>query len=405
MTPPPFTIHHDTMLRQLYAFCAINSGTRNLDGLALMHAELSHAFKPMADVIKSIKLPQIPFINMDGESVLQASGDALFIQKRPHLKRRVLLCGHMDTVYGVDNPFQHVTLRDQKTLNGPGVADMKGGLVVMLHALQAFECTPIAQQLGWDVVINTDEENGSLASSTELLNIARRCQAALVYEPAMTETGTLAKNRKGNGKITLIATGIAAHAGRDFNSGRNAICFLAEIITAIDALNHQREGVTLNIGLVSGGTTLNTVPDKATAKIDVRLSSPLDESWVLAELQRIQQEHTREGASLKIDAHFDRPVKQVNPATERLFSRLVQLGKKQGLSLSWADSGGCCDGNNLAQNGLPVIDTLGVRGGLIHTPDEFIHLDSLVERAQLSAQLLMDLAEGALEDINRDVNP
>lgn len=385
-------IDYATMVHQLHAFCATNSGTGNLAGLAQMHDQLRAAFEPLADVIESLPMPEIKSVGMAGESILQASGNALLIRKRPHLKRRVMLSGHMDTVYGADNPFQVLKLIDNNTLNGPGVADMKGGLIVMLHALMAFEQMDCADQLGWDVFINADEETGSSASSKMMMDIAQHCQTALVYEPAMTSDGVFAKNRKGNGKITLIATGVSAHAGRDFNAGRNAICYLAEVILAVNALNGQRDGVTLNVGTIAGGTSLNTVPNKAVAKIDVRIMFPEDEVWIREQLTIILAHHRRTDYSLSIDSRFDRPVKRVNPATDRLFLRLHDIGQLLQLNTDWKDSGGCCDGNNLAQHGLAVIDTLGVRGGNIHTPDEFILLDSLVERATLSALLLADLA-------------
>lgn len=393
-------IDFDLMLKQLYEFCEINSGTTNLSGLALMHEKLQKAFYPLADIIETKTLPDLHVIAMNGNQILQTSGKVLYIQKRPHLKRRVLLCGHMDTVYSKKHPFQKLKMMGNDRLSGPGVADMKGGLVVMLHALQAFEQTEFANQLGWDVVINADEETGSLASSAFMTTVAKRCQAALLYEPAMSENGVLAKNRKGNGKITLIATGISAHAGRDFNAGRNAICYLAEIITAVHALNGLQKDVTLNVGLINGGVSLNTVPDKAVAKIDVRIGLPGDKNWVLEKLQKIKQKHQKDGYSLIIDAHFDRPVKRINQPTEKLFSRLRLIGEQQGLRLEWKNSGGCCDGNNLAEHGLAVIDTLGVRGGNIHTSDEYIMLDSLVERASLTKLLLIDLAQGQLEAIN-----
>ncbi len=386
-------ISHDDMLQQLYAFCSTNSGSHHLDGLASMHDLLYKAFEPLADEIKSIALPEVPIITMTGESLLQPAGNALLIRKRPHLKRRILLCGHMDTVYDADDPFQTLTLLDDNTLNGPGVADMKGGLIVMLHALQAFEQHENAPLLGWDVFINTEEELGSAASRAVMCELAQHCQAALIYEPSMKPDGALAKNRKGSIKLTLIATGVSAHAGRDFNSGRNAICYLAEIITAINALNGQRDGVTLNVGNIAGGTALNIVPDKAVAKIDVRITLPEDESWVHEQLEKIKAHYQKEDYTLTVYSAFDRPPKRVNPVTEQLFSRLAKVAQSLDIQLEWADSGGCCDGNNLAQLGIPVLDTLGVRGGKIHTADEYILLDSLVERATLSALLLINLAE------------
>ena len=300
----------------------------------------------------------------------------------------------MDTVYGAHHPFQTLTYINDNRVNGPGVADMKGGLIVMLHALIAFEASPYASNLGWDVLINADEEIGSPASSPIMADIAANYQTALVYEPAMTTDGTLAKNRKGSGKLTLIATGVAAHAGRSFYEGRNAICFLAEAISAIHALNGVREGVTINVGLISGGEALNVVPDKAIAKLDIRISHPNDESWVRQQIETVIHNIKREGYSLTVHGDFSRPVKRVNTATEQLFSRVQRLGLRLGLTIDWQDSGGCCDGNNLAYHGLPVLDTLGVRGGDIHSPKEFILLDSLVERAALSTLLLVELARG-----------
>ncbi|MFI4918844.1 MAG: hydrolase [Legionellales bacterium] len=390
----------NTMINQLHQFCNINSGTDNLAGLASMSEALQSAYRPFADTIEIKKLLPIPIINMTGTAALQSCGDALFIRKRPHLKRRILLSGHMDTVYSATHPFQKLNYINDHCINGPGVADMKGGLIVMLHALAAFEQSESAQQLGWDVLINADEEIGSPASAVLFAELASNYQAALVYEPAMTASGTLAKNRKGSGKLTVIATGKAAHAGRAFDEGRNAICFLAQAVTAIHALNGQRDGVTINVGKIAGGEALNVVPDKAVAKLDVRISLPEDEHWVRQELDKILLQLQHPDYSLSIEGGFGRPVKRVGAGTERLFQRIQALGHHLGLTIDWKDSGGCCDGNNLAYNGLAVIDTLGVRGGAIHSVEEYILLDSLSERAALSALLLADLAQGGLEDLN-----
>ncbi|HDS3847934.1 hydrolase [Legionella pneumophila] len=391
--------HHATMVEQLHQFCEINSGTTNLTGLAIMAETLCSAFKPIADTTELITLPPLSVIDMTGNTVTQSCGDVLFISKRPHLKRRILLSGHMDTVYSASNPFQKLSYLDANQINGPGVADMKGGLIVILHALTAFENTMFAEDMGWDVLINSDEEIGSPASASLFKKLAHRYQAALVYEPAMTPKGTLAKNRKGSGKLTLIATGRAAHAGRAFDEGRNAICYLAEAVTAVHALNGQRNGVTINVGKIAGGEALNVVPDKAVAQLDIRISLPEDEIWVRNELNKIIKQLERPDYSLNVHGTFGRPVKRICAGTERLFHRIQKIGEALGLTIDWKDSGGCCDGNNLAHYGLAVLDTLGVRGGNIHSSDEYILLDSLSERAALSALLLIDLAQGGLEDL------
>jgi len=393
--------NQETMVEQLHHFCEINSGTSNLAGLTAMTQALQTAYLPLADTIEIKKLAPQSIINMAGDTVTQTCGDALFISKRPELKRRILLSGHMDTVYSATNPFQTLTYVNDNYVNGPGVADMKGGLIVMLQALSAFEQTDAAASLGWDVVINADEEIGSPASSPLFEQLAPNYQAALVYEPAMTASGTLAKNRKGSGKLTVVATGKAAHAGRAFDEGRNAICYLAEAVTAIHNLNGQREGVTINVGKIAGGEALNVVPDKAVAQLDIRISMAEDEFWVREAIEKIRAQLIRPDYTLSVHGGFGRPVKRVCAATERLFQRIQRIGKELGLAIDWKDSGGCCDGNNLAQHGLAVIDTLGVRGGNIHSAEEYILLDSLTERATLSALLLVDLADGGLEDLKK----
>jgi glutamate carboxypeptidase len=390
------------MVEQLHLFCEQNSGTTNLPGLAKMAHLLKNAYEPLADTIHIKKLDPFPVINMSGETIMESSGDTLLISKRPQLQRRVLLSGHMDTVYPENSPFQKLTYINENHLNGPGVSDMKGGLIVMLHALTAFEQHPSAKQLGWDVLINSDEEIGSPASSILFKQFASDYQAALIYEPAMTPKGTLAKNRRGSCKLTLVASGKSAHVGRDFNKGRNAICYLAQAICAIDALNGTRKGITINVGKIAGGQALNMVPDKAVAKLDVRLSQPEDYPWIQGEINQIVRNLKGQDYTLTIHSTLGRPVKRVSSGTKRLFQRIQRVAKELGLSIDWKDSGGCCDGNNLAQQGLPVLDTLGVRGGNIHSHDEYVLLDSLPERAALSTLLLLDLAQGGLEDLKND---
>jgi glutamate carboxypeptidase len=374
------------MLEQLHMFCEINSGSHHLRGINRIREALHHAFTPLADSIERIQ-------SAEGTPPL------LFIRKRPELTRRVLLSGHMDTVFGESHAFQNITALEPGILNGPGVSDMKGGLIVMLHALEAFEQTPIAKTIGWDVVINADEELGSPASAAFFKKIRDNYQAALVYEPALTPDGLFARSRRGSGKFTLTAHGKAAHVGRAFHAGRNAIAYLAEAIQKIHALNQNNRDITFNIGQVSGGEALNMVPDTAFTRIDVRIAQPEDSAWVFEQFQAITKQLKRPDYALTLDGHFGRPVKQINPATEALFKRLQAVGKLQNLSLDWQDTGGCCDGNNLAEAGLAVIDTLGVRGGNIHSAEEFLLIESLLERATLTACLLIDLAEGSLETL------
>ncbi len=386
-------------IEQLIAWCNIHAGSTHLEGLQHMHQQLAQAFASLADQQQTLDSPPRLYSSLLGEKKTQVLGSALYCQKRPHLTRRILLCGHMDTVFPPSSPFRLSQHPLENRLVGPGVADMKGGLMIMLTALQAFERTPAAETLGWDVFINADEEVGSLASQHHLCAIAKQAQAALVFEPALDEIGTLARARKGCGHFTIHATGKAAHAGRDFHAGKNAIMLLANALIAIHKLNQQNASFTINIGLIQGGEALNQVPDKAGAKLEIRVENPKKQVEILQQLQHICDSLSKKDAELTLEGQFHRPIKLISPQTERLFLKLQHAAGQLNLTRHWQDSGGCCDGNNLAALGVPVLDTLGMRGGQIHTEQEYACIDSLVEQASLTLLLLHDLASGGLEQV------
>ncbi len=390
------TQQHTSMCETLIAWAQINSGTYHSAGLAKMRATLAAAFAPLAADCRFIASNPYQDMAEDGHFIDIPLGEILQISKRPTAPLQVLLGGHMDTVYAADHPFQQVRHFDANRLNGPGVADMKGGLVVMLYALQALERSPYAKNIGWTVLINADEEIGSPGSASILESLAKEHHLALIFEPAMNEKGALASKRKGSGKFSIVVHGKAAHAGRDFVIGRNAISKIAKIITAIDALNGQHPGVTINVGKISGGGALNIVADLAICHLDIRLSDNSAAVWVKQQLESIIEQQQQEGFSLELHGEFGRPAKAFDEKQQALFNLLRDTGQMLGLSIDWQPSGGCCDGNNLAHAGLAVVDSLGVRGGAIHSDKEYILLDSLVERAQLTALLLMRLASGEI---------
>ena len=174
-----------TMTETLRAWCAINSGSTNLDGLKTMHGVLAEAFAALEADVETVPSTFRQIVTQDGEIVEQRLGDMLRVVKRPQAPVRVLLSGHMDTVFGVDHPFQSETFLDDDTLNAPGAADMKGGLLVMLNALLAVERSPLAEQIGYEIIINADEEIGSHGSAPFLTEAAKRAHFACIYEPAL----------------------------------------------------------------------------------------------------------------------------------------------------------------------------------------------------------------------------
>lgn len=378
-------------------WCRINSGSRNLAGLGRMRAALEPALAGFAGRLEAIDLPPVRELADDGSLREAPTGAALRLTVRPEAPVQVALTGHYDTVYPAGSAFQEVVPRPDGALNGPGLADMKGGLCVMLGALAAFEAHPLAHRVGWTVLISPDEETGSLASRGLLAELGARAHLHMTYEPAMDRAGTLAGARKGSGNFHLLVRGRAAHAGRDFASGRGAVAAAARVAAALHALNGVRDGVTLNIARIDGGAPLNQVPDVAVVRFNVRLPDPADAPWIEAEIARVAAGHAGEGIATELHGGIKRPPKPFGPAQAAVFDALRATGAELGQEIAWRSSGGVCEGNNLYAAGCPGIDTLGVRGGDIHTLDEHAWPESFEERARLSALFLVRLAEGAID--------
>jgi glutamate carboxypeptidase len=374
----------------LTSWCNINSGSENVAGLERMRHALAAEFA------------KLPHATVEEVALPGANAKALRVRIRPAAPRQLLFSGHYDTVYGAEHPFQTCTLVDEHTLRGPGVADMKGGLVVMLAALREFEASPLAAQIGYEILLTPDEETGSVASRPAIEAAARsgRFEFALVFEPARAN-GDLVKSRKGTGIFTVACHGRAAHAGRDPSAGRNAILALAEYLPHVDALNRELPGVMLNIGQIRGGGAVNIVPDYAEALVNIRITRAVDEPLVLNRLRELAASiNAREGFRLEISGQFNRSPKETTPAEEKIFAVWQQCARELGVSLSWQHVAGGSDGNLLSAAGLPNLDGLGVVGDHLHSDREFVHLPSLVERAQIAACFLEKFA--AVDHGSRD---
>jgi len=375
----------------------INSGSYNLAGLGQLLSDLEREFKALAGDSERLELAPQEIVDGRENPARVALGRALRIRMRPNAPIRVFLGCHMDTVYGADHPFQKTLLVDDNTLRGPGVTDAKGGLVVMLRALEAFERSPWAYKLGWEVLINPDEEIGSPGSSHLLSQAARRNQVGLVFEPAFFD-GSLASERTGSGNFTAITRGKAAHAGRDPHLGRSAISALAWFIVHLNAFASGQSGITVNVGYLEGGGAVNVVPDRALCKFNVRVKSAKDQELVEEHLERVTDWiKLIDGISLELYGQFGRPPKPLDEATLKLLGQIAECGKSLDLAIDWRPSGGSCDGNILSAAGLPTVDTLGVRGGDLHSAKEYLLLDSLVERARLTALYLMKVGSGEID--------
>jgi glutamate carboxypeptidase len=381
----------------LVRLASINSHSFNLDGLERVRADVGEWFAPLGATAETIDLAPQTSTADDGSLRERALGRALRLRRRPDAPLQVFLCGHLDTVFAPASPFQQVTVENEDRLRGPGVADLKGGLMAMWAALSLLEASPHRERVGWEVLFNPDEEIGSTGSAPLLREAASRAHLGLVYEPALPD-GSLAGARKGSGNFDLIVHGRAAHAGRDPGAGRNAIVSCARLAQGIDALDGQREGLTLNPGYVHGGGALNQVPDLSLLKFNVRTTSDDDACWLHEQLDLLmtREQARRDGIRIELRGGFTRPPKPFDERTRRLAGLIAECGRELGLALEFKATGGCCDGNNLHAAGLPNIDNLGVTGGEIHSEREWMRVSSMAERGKLSALLLLRLASGGI---------
>lgn len=388
---------YQNMIETLVAWSAINTHSENLAGLNTMLAVLESAMTPLGGKSKRIALPNRQHIDSQGQHLQLQTCDALHIEKRPEAPLQIILGGHFDTVFEAQSAFQKPKFIENNRLCGPGVADMKGGLLILLNSLLLLERSPLAANVGWQILLTPDEEIGSPSSEKLYSQAATTAHYGLIFEPAFPD-GKLVSQRKGSYNFAVFAHGRAAHAGRDFHSGRNAIVALAHFVTAAHALNQKYPDVTLNIGNIGGGEASNIVPKLAYCYINVRGES--EESLFIAakNLMTLAKEATAniagnpDGLEIQVHPMSHRLPKPFSASTQELFETVKRCGQQLGIEIDWKSSGGVCDGNILAQSGLPTVDTLGAVGGNLHTFEEYIELPSLAERTSLATLLLLTIA-------------
>ncbi|MEM9810766.1 MAG: hydrolase, partial [Pseudomonadota bacterium] len=383
-----------SMTERTLAWSAINSGTTNLGGLAMMANEVTEAFTEAG--FEAERVPPTPMTEVDtkGHVIDITRGEACVFRANRAANRRILMTGHLDTVFPKTSHFQNPVIRQDGSLHGPGVADMKGGICVMLEAARAFLRSPFSEAIGIDIVLNADEETGSHASAELLASMAQKADIGMIYEPALPD-GTLAGARAGSGQYTFVVKGLAAHAGREFDKGKNAILGASRLMLAVNELNGVRDGATINIGVIEGGVATNVVPNTAVVRINVRARKTEDLDWIDQEMHRVHRDaQLGDGIHAELHGGLHRPVKAMAGGTAELFDLVKRAGGDLGIGIDWKPTGGCCDGNNLAAAGLPNVDTLGVVGGKIHSDEEYALPESFVPRAKLSLLIMLLLASG-----------
>jgi glutamate carboxypeptidase len=386
----------DVMIERVIAWSALNSYSYNCAGLERMLRAVQAVVPALEGTVADRQLAPQLRIDQQGREQVCELGRMLTVTRRPMAPHRVLLGIHMDTVYPPGHSFQHAERVDPAVLRGPGALDAKSGLAIMLTALEAFERSPVAERLGWDLFVNPDEEIGSPGSTPWLTEHARDFDLGLVFEPAFDD-GALVSARQGSGQLAVVVHGRSAHAGREPQKGRNAIHALAELILEVSRWHAPAENVLVNVGRVAGGTADNVVPDLAVAHINIRVRTPEQGHAVMARLHALAEAFSaRDGFRVELHGSIARPPKMLDEPTLVLLQSLAQCARDEGCELAWRPSGGASDGNTLSAVGLPTVDSLGGRGGGMHSLDEWVSVHSLTERARLVALFLMRLAAGEL---------
>jgi len=317
---------------------------------------------------------------------------------------RILLLGHVDTVFEPGCGFERARVEGER-MNGPGAADMKGGLVVMLSALEGLAATGLLAECSVTVLLNGDEEISSRGSRPLIEAAAREADLALVFEPGRAEPwGALTLARKGTGSFVMTVRGRAAHSGNRYIDGASAVDELARKIVALQRLTDLSRGRTVNVGIVStgAGAKRNKVADYAMAEFDMRVNDPTDAEVVVAAVQEIAERtltvNPWNGAatSTLLEGGLARPPMPCTEARAALYRKVAGLAAALEVPIGAVSVGGGSDANLAAAAGTSVLDGLGPVGGGYHTHEEWVHLPSLGDRASLTALLLQRFWQGGL---------
>lgn len=370
----------EVALSKLIECCNINSWTANPEGVLRMRQKLAGLFAPLGAEMEENTL--------------------LTFKKRPLAPFQVLLGGHLDTVHPIHSPFQSAR-QEGLRLIGPGVCDMKGGLITLLYALSALEKCDQKEKIGWKVCINSDEEIGSPASRKFWIEQVPHFDFALLFEPSFPD-GAFVSSRKGSLNIECTAKGVSAHAGRDFHQGRSAskaiVAWASECFLLADSI----PDLIFNLGSLQAGHAANIVPDFASCKINIRSNKEKDLLDIRRKIEIAAIEVSkRNDVALGLKEISYTPPKEYSASIARLCNALESTAHDLGQPFALRESGGACDGNALAQAGLPNIDTMGVIGGKMHTEEEYMEIPSLIQRAGLAFELLYRYAQGEWPELRR----
>ena len=378
------------MEAELAEFVAIPTGTGHEAGLSRLRAMFRARLAALgADLSELAGDPRPAWITQPGQSADAPPPPALRAAARGGKGRPVLVTGHLDTVHDPFGSFQTLAREANGRAVGPGAIDMKGGLVIMIHALEVLAEAGVAP--AWTVLLNSDEETGSLHSQRVIRAEARACAArgglGLAMEPSLPD-GSLVLERLGSATFRIECEGRAAHAGRDFAQGVSAVNALAGKILDAAKLVDLDAGTVVNIGPLEGAKATNIVADRARAWGNARFRDAAREEAVKRGLVALSTAADAPLPRTRVEYEPNRPAKPETAAVRALAEEVRAIGESLGETVGFGKSGGVSDGNLMQAEGLPTLDTMGPRGGNLHRTDEYIDLASMAPRAATLAILL-----------------
>ncbi|MFS4438008.1 M20 family metallopeptidase [Paracoccaceae bacterium GXU_MW_L88] len=390
--------NRDAILDELKTHVDMNTGTDNVEGIDAYREVLQGDLQELGFETETRPAPSVEILTCEGGEM--AFADSLIGTIRGESGNRIFLNGHMDTVFSADDEFQTLEITEDGVLKGPGVGDMKGGIVVMLNAMRAVAAQDMLQNGHVTVVFNSDEEIGSLGSRALIEEQAGEHDVGLIFESGANDTMT--RSRKGLGQARLKITGRESHAGANHQDGVSANLELAHKVIAIEELTDYEKASTVNTGTMSGGEKRNTVPGCAEAYIDMRYMTQADGEELKSQIESIASETV-----VQNEAHPDfpqveswvvlhRPAKEQNDAVDEMLATVMGLSQAIGAPVTGTNvSGGGTDGSIAQSVGLPTLDSLGPDSSGIHSSREESTADSLIARTKLAAILLArEIQEG-----------
>lgn len=366
-------------LRELEYLVNMDSGSHDPEGTARIAAYFTDRFKQLGWQVKS-------------QNLNDEIGPCLEITNTSKSQYDILIIGHMDTVFTRGTAAERPFSINGNRAYGPGVVDMKASLLSVFYAIKHLHDAGLLQRAAICVAFNSDEELSSKYSRPWLETLAKKSRYALVMEPARAD-GSMVNTRRGVGRYTIEFKGVPSHSGVAPEKGVSAINELAHWILGLHGLTNYAKGTNVNVGVVKGGTTANTVAENAIAQVDLRMKEMNEATRVQQAIEELLMNPKTPGIKVEVSGGVTRPPMNPSAETLKLCKNVDEIAKNLGVDFEWIATGGGSDANITAALGVPSIDGLGPIGSLSHTVDEYLEIDSVEPRLKLLCEVIKHIVD------------